>query len=93
MTLENPSASVQTRLQTHARDTKRPFQKLLQYYAMERFLYRLSKSPHRSRFILKGTLMLHMWKAWLLASQFPFEGTPLGGRGFPLAPGGDWEAK
>lgn len=63
MTLKNVSASVQARLQTRARDTRRPFQELLQYYAMERFLYRLSKSPHRSRFILKGALMLHVWKA------------------------------
>jgi hypothetical protein len=63
VTLKNLPASVQARLQTHARDTKRPFQELLQYYAMERFLYRLSKSPHRSRFILKGALMLHVWKA------------------------------
>ncbi len=46
-----------------ARATQRPFQELLQYYAMERFLYRLSSSTHRSRFILKGGLMLHAWKA------------------------------
>lgn len=30
---------------------------------MERFLYRLSVSPHSSRFILKGALMLHVWDA------------------------------
>ncbi|MGE0551598.1 MAG: nucleotidyl transferase AbiEii/AbiGii toxin family protein [Kofleriaceae bacterium] len=30
---------------------------------MERFLYRLSRSPHRSRFVLKGALMLHVWNA------------------------------
>ena len=51
MTVENVSnlaASVQARLQNHARATNRPFQELLQYYAMERFLYRLSTSPHRA---------------------------------------------
>ena len=66
MTVKNVSnlaASVQARLQNHARATKRPFQELLQYYAMERFLYRLSKTPHRARFILKGALMLHVWDA------------------------------
>lgn len=63
MTLKNIEASVRTRLQNHARATKRPFQELLQYYAMERFLYRLSKSPHRSRLVLKGALMLHVWDA------------------------------
>jgi hypothetical protein len=66
VTVKNPSnlaASVQARLQNHARATKRPFQELLQYYAMERFLYRLSTTPHRARFVLKGALMLHVWDA------------------------------
>lgn len=63
MTVKNIQASVHARLQTHAHATKRPFQELLQYYAMERFLYRLSQSPHRSRFVLKGALMLHVWDA------------------------------
>jgi hypothetical protein len=63
VTVKNLSASVQARLQNHARATKRPFQELLQYYAMERFLYRLSKTPHRALFILKGALMLHVWDA------------------------------
>jgi hypothetical protein len=30
---------------------------------MERFLYRLSMSSYRERFILKGALMLHVWQA------------------------------
>ena len=66
MTVKNVSnlaASVQVRLQNHARAAKRPFQELLQYYAMERFLYRLSTTPHRARFVLKGALMLHVWDA------------------------------
>lgn len=66
MTVKNVSnlaASVQARLQNHARATKRPFQELLQYYAMERFLYRLSTTSHRARFVLKGALMLHVWEA------------------------------
>src|SRR5690606_38082308 len=61
--VSNLAASVQARLQNHARVTKRPFQELLQYYAMERFLYRLSTTPHSKRFVLKGALMLHVWKA------------------------------
>lgn len=63
MTVKNLEASVHARLQNHARATNRPFQELLQYYAMERFLYRLSKSPHRTRLVLKGALMLHVWDA------------------------------
>jgi predicted nucleotidyltransferase component of viral defense system len=30
---------------------------------MERFLYRLSKSPYGDKFVLKGALMLTVWKA------------------------------
>lgn len=63
MTVKNLSASVQGRLQNQARATKRPFQELLQYFAMERFLYRLSKTAHRERFVLKGALMLYVWDA------------------------------
>ena len=61
--VSNLAASVQARLQNHARAAKRPFQELLQYYAMERFLYRLATSAHRARFVLKGALMLHVWAA------------------------------
>jgi hypothetical protein len=46
-----------------ARETGRPFNEMLQYFAMERFLYRLAKSPHADRFILKGALMLTVWQA------------------------------
>jgi Nucleotidyl transferase AbiEii toxin, Type IV TA system len=63
VTVTNLTASVHARLQNRARASKRPFMELLQYFAVERFLYRLSKSPHRSRFVLKGGLMLHVWHA------------------------------
>ena len=55
---QNTAASVRQKLLNKARNEKRPFQELLQYYAMERFLYRLSQSPHNSCFTLKGALML-----------------------------------
>lgn len=58
----NLAASVHQLLLNKARETRRPFNELLQYYAMERFLYRLSKSPHAARFILKGALMFTAWK-------------------------------
>lgn len=51
------------RLLNKARATGRPFTELLQYYAMERFLYRLSKSAYSGNFILKGALMLSVWDA------------------------------
>jgi hypothetical protein len=63
MTAQNIAASVRARLLNISRETDRPFQELLQYYAMERFPYRLSRAPHSRSFILKGALMLRVWNA------------------------------
>ena len=59
----NVPASVRQRLLDRARSERRPFNELLQYFAMERFLYRLSQSAHADRFILKGALMLRVWRS------------------------------
>lgn len=61
--LKNMAASVRQRLLNKARETNRPFNELLQYFVMERYLYRLSKSPHAQKLILKGALMLTVWEA------------------------------
>ena len=58
----NISASVHQLLLNRAHQTSRPFNEVLQYYAMERFLYRLSKSPHAEKFVLKGALMFAAWR-------------------------------
>lgn len=60
---KNISASVRQRLLNLAKRDRRPFSELLQYYAMERFLYRLSQFVHIERFVLKGALMLRVWRA------------------------------
>ncbi len=73
----NLPASVHQLLLNRARQTHRPFNELLQYFAMERFLYRLSKSPHAARFILKGALMFTVWK---LESYRPTKDIDLLGR-------------
>ena len=54
-------ASVRQRLLNQSRVQGRPFQELLQYFAMERFLYRLSQSDWADRFFLKGALLLTAW--------------------------------
>jgi hypothetical protein len=59
----NLAASVHARLTNRARRDGRPFQEVLEYYGMERFLYRLSVSEHADRFVLKGALMLRVWEA------------------------------
>jgi hypothetical protein len=58
---QNFEESIYSRLKNVAKQKKRPFQEILNYYAMERFLYRLSMSPHRGSFYLKGGLMLLVW--------------------------------
>ena len=60
---KNIAASVRQRLLNLSKSERRPFQEVLQYYAMERFLYRLSMSPHGGKFVLKGALMLRVWRA------------------------------
>lgn len=61
--IKNVAASVRQRLTNVARASNRPFQEVLQYFAMERFLYRLTKSSHADRFVLKGALMFNAWRA------------------------------
>lgn len=56
-------ASVRQRLLNQSRAQGRPFQELLRYFAMERFLYRLSKSPSSDQFFLNGALLMTAWRA------------------------------
>jgi len=58
----NIAASVHQRLLNKSRESTRPFNELFQYYAIERFLYRLSRSSYAEKFILKGALMLMVWE-------------------------------
>lgn len=59
--MKNISASIRQKLKNIAKNENKPFAEILQYYAMERFLYRLSKSPYINNFVLKGALMLVVW--------------------------------
>lgn len=62
-TPKNIAASVRQRLLNRSRQDNRSFNELLQYYSMERFLYRLSVSEYESHYILKGALMLRAWNS------------------------------
>lgn len=54
-------ASVRGRLLQRARARKEDHQFTLQRYAVERLLFRLSESPDRGRFILKGSMLYVVW--------------------------------
>lgn len=57
----NVGASVRQRLRNLARERSQPMELLLTRYTLERLLYRLSLSPHRDRFVLKGAMLLIAW--------------------------------
>ncbi|MHC4674716.1 MAG: nucleotidyl transferase AbiEii/AbiGii toxin family protein [Planctomycetota bacterium] len=44
-----------------SRERGEDFQIVLTQYGIERLLYRLSKSPHADRFVLKGAILLSVW--------------------------------
>ncbi len=55
------AASVRQRLYDLSRTRGDEFQLVLTHYAIERLLYRLSKSPHADRFVLKGAMLFSVW--------------------------------
>ena len=65
----NLAASVAARLLNLAKQTGDDYQTLLTSYCLERFLYRLSVSDRRDRFVLKGAMLLRLW------SERPYRAT------------------
>ncbi len=51
------AASVRQRLLNLSHERGEDFQLTLIYYALERLMYRLSRSPHREQFVLKGAML------------------------------------
>lgn len=60
--IKNIGASIRARLTNIARQTGRDFNALLLQYYQERFLYRLSTSPYKGNFILKGALLFIVYE-------------------------------
>jgi len=56
------AASVHQRLINNAKASNRPFADILQYFAIERFLYRLCQTSTKDAFILKGALLFQVWE-------------------------------
>jgi hypothetical protein len=58
---KNIGVSVRDRLTQHARERRENAQLLMTRYAIERVLYRLSISPYRDHFVLKGAMLFSLW--------------------------------
>ena len=61
----NLAASIHQRLLNQSVASHKPFNEILQYYAIERFLVRLAKSPYRTNFVLRGALAFQLWRTAL----------------------------
>ncbi len=59
--LKNVVSSVRARLTQRASAAKENVQLALTRFATERLLYRLSLSPHRDQFVLKGAMLFSLW--------------------------------
>jgi predicted nucleotidyltransferase component of viral defense system len=58
---KNIAASVRQRLKNLSVEKQRDFGLLLVNYGLERLIYRLSVSPFRDRFVLKGGMLITLW--------------------------------
>lgn len=67
--LKDIAASVRQRLLNRSHERGEDFQLTLIYYALERLLYRLSRSNYHDRFVLKGAMLFSVW------SQTPHRAT------------------
>jgi predicted nucleotidyltransferase component of viral defense system len=79
----NRPASIRQRLLDLARERGEDFQAILDRYAVERLLYRLSISDQRNEFLLKGALL---FAVWFDAPHRPTRDADLLGFGEPAAP-------
>ncbi|MDZ7670086.1 MAG: nucleotidyl transferase AbiEii/AbiGii toxin family protein [Gammaproteobacteria bacterium] len=85
--MRNVPASVRQRLLNLSRAQGRPFQEILQFYVMERFLFRLSQSPEATLLLQPGipcqssamvalgalnSRMKDFYDIWLLSRHFDF---------------------
>lgn len=61
MTPKNVGHSIRQRLLNYARSSGQDFNQVLLRFANERLLYRLGKSEHADRFLLKGATLFLAW--------------------------------
>jgi hypothetical protein len=59
--IKNLGASIRARLLSLSRTSGQPFDLLLTRFVLERLLYRLCRSAHADKFVLKGAMLLATW--------------------------------
>lgn len=59
--IKDVAASVRARLTAKAKEQGEDVQSVFTRYGVERFLYRLSISPHKEKFLLKGAALFSLW--------------------------------
>lgn len=59
---KNVAASIRQRLLNISREERIEFQLILTRFALERFLFRLSRSPYTNDFVLKGAMLFQVWQ-------------------------------
>jgi len=57
----NSAASIRARLLALAQSRGQDYQRVLGRFAIERFLYRLGRSPYRDKFAIKGATLFTLW--------------------------------
>lgn len=70
---KNIAASIRQKLLNKSKEQSRPFNEILQYYGLERFLYRISISKYRDKFILKGALLFTVWRQSAIRSTIDID--------------------
>jgi hypothetical protein len=58
---KNNAASIRARLLALAQSKGEDYQRVLGRFAIERFLYRLGRSPYRDKFAIKGATLFTLW--------------------------------
>ena len=60
---KNTAASIRVRLLALVQNKGEDYQRVLGRYAIERFLYRLGRSPYRDKFAVKGATLFKIGRA------------------------------
>jgi hypothetical protein len=58
---KNKAASIRARLLALAQSKGEDYQRVLGRFAIERFLYRMGRSPYRDKFAIKGATLFTLW--------------------------------